>query len=189
MLINMTEVTNILRRIDEGDRSAAVELLPVVYDELRQLARVRLSREQGPQTLQPTALVHEAYLRLVGDGAADQWRGRGHFFGAAAQAMRRILIDNARRKRRHKHGGGKQPVSLDSFDVSEAQPPEELLHLDEALQRLESQMPEVARVVILRYFGGLQVEEVAEALGISVRTANRHWAYAKAWLFRQISAD
>lgn len=183
----MSDVTQILSRIEQGDPEAADELLPLVYDELRRLAASRLSQEKAGQTLQATALVHEAYLRLLGDGEAAEWNGRGHFFGAAAEAMRRILIENARRKQRVKHGGGMRAISIDAIEMADDTPSKELLALDEALTRLESEMPEVAQVVKLRYFSGLTVEQVGQAIGVSTRTAHRHWRYAKAWLFQKMT--
>jgi RNA polymerase sigma factor (TIGR02999 family) len=180
MLGGMSDVTQILSAIQAGDPRAAAELLPLVYDELRKLAAARLAEEKPGQTLQPTALVHEAYLRLVGDQHFD---GRGHFFAAAAEAMRRILVEAARRKSRLRHGGGWKRVKLED-ECSPAEPPADcdLLALDDALGRLEAGQPEVAAVVKLRYFAGLTAEESAAALGISLRTVNRHWAFARAWL-------
>src|SRR5262245_39602656 len=180
----MSEVTRILSAIEEGDPHAASQLLPLVYEELRKLAAQKLALERPGQTLEPTALVHEAYLRLVLGGKAsgqNQWRNRGHFFGAAAEAMRRILVEGARRKKSVKHGGDRARVDLQERDVP-ALPPEDLLALDEALTRLEQEDPEVARVVQLHYFAGLPLEQAAETLGISRATAYRQWAYARAWL-------
>jgi RNA polymerase sigma factor (TIGR02999 family) len=180
----MSEVTRILSAIDDGDPHAASQLLPLVYDELRKLAAQKLAQEGPGQTLDPTALVHEAYLRLaVGQEAPGevQWRNRGHFFGAAAEAMRRILVDNARRKRRPKHGGDRARVDLQEGDVP-VSPPEDILALDEALTRLEQEDPAAARVVQLHFFAGLPLEQAAEALGLSRATAYRQWAYARAWL-------
>ena len=207
----MSDVTRILERIESGDPSAADQLLPLVYEELRKLAAARLAQEKPGQTLQATALVHEAYLRLVGAGArgsglgveaslSDQsplapnpetrtpsFSSRGHFFGAAAEAMRRILVEQARRKGRLRHGGGRQRVDLDSrVDMGQATD-ENLIALDQSLQQLEQDEPEAAAVVKLRYFAGLTIEEAARALDISVRTANRHWAYARAWLYQHMS--
>jgi RNA polymerase sigma factor (TIGR02999 family) len=183
----MSEVTQILAAIEQGDPRAAEELLPLVYDELRKLAAQRLSQEKPGQTLQATALVHEAYLRLVGDDARSSWNGRGHFFGAAAEAMRRILVESARRKGRVRHGGGRCHVTLDELDLAGDEASQSILELDEALCLLADEQPSVAEVVKLRYFAGLTAEQAAEALGISLRTANRDWAYAKAWLFQQLS--
>jgi RNA polymerase sigma factor (TIGR02999 family) len=181
----MGEVTRILATIGEGDLHAAEQLLPLVYDELRKLAGRQLAQEKPGQTLQATALVHEAYLRLVGEEEDRHWNSRGHFFAAAAEAMRRILVENARRKRRLRHGGGRQRIDLDGLDAGE-ESSDDLLALDEALDRLAAEEREVAEVVMLRYFAGLTIAEAAAALGISVRTANRHWAFAKAWLYRQL---
>jgi RNA polymerase sigma factor (TIGR02999 family) len=183
----MSDVTRILSAIDEGDPQAAAQLLPLVYDELRRLAAARLAQEKPGHTLQPTALVHEAYMRLVGAGPESPWNSRGHFFAAAAEAMRRILVDQARRKHRLRHGGDRRRIDLDSQLHAAAEPDHDLLALDEALQRLAAEEPEAAKVVALRYFAGLTIEEAAAALGISVRTVNRHWAYARAWLYQQLN--
>jgi RNA polymerase sigma factor (TIGR02999 family) len=183
----MDEVTHILSAIERGDEQAAEQLLPLVYDELRKLAALKLAQENPGQTFQATALVHEAYLRLVREGNRIGWNGRGHFFAAAAAAMRRILVESARRKRRVRHGGGRRPLSLDQLDLAAEESSQLVLDLDEALDRLAGEEPTVAELVKLRYFAGLTIEQAAEALGISLRTANRHWAYAKAWLFQQIS--
>ncbi len=183
----MTGVTQILSQIESGDPSAADQLLPLVYEELRRLAAQKLAHEKPGQTLQATALVHEAYLRLVGVEKAQHWNGRGHFFGAAAEAMRRILIEQARRKERIRHGGGQPRVQLDKLDLAGVSASEDILALDEALQRLSAEEPIVTQVVKLRYFAGLTIEQTAAALDISVRTTNRHWAYAKAWLFQELT--
>jgi len=189
----MSEATRLIDAIDKGDPHAARQLLPLVYDELRMLAVQRMASEKAGQTLQATALVHEAYLRLISNDESIHWNGRGHFFAAAAEAMRRILIERARRRQRVRHGGGRVRLDLERLDSTElvsddgAEPAEELLALDEALTRLAAQESAAAEVVKLRYFAGLTTEQVAEALGISVRTANRHWAYAKAWLYQQLS--
>jgi RNA polymerase sigma factor (TIGR02999 family) len=185
----MSEVTRVLSAIEQGDPHAADELLPLVYDELRQLAAQRLAQEAPGQTLQATALVHEAYLRLVDVKEGQPWDGRGHFFAAAAEAMRRILIDQARHKHSRKRGGSQRQVELDAGALLAA--PQEyaaadLLALDEALQQLESEDPLKARLVKLRYFAGLSVAEAAEALGISPATAKRHWVYARSWLYGKI---
>jgi RNA polymerase sigma factor (TIGR02999 family) len=178
----MSEVSRILSAIDQGDPHAASQLLPLVYDELRKLAALKLAQETPGQTLQPTALVHEAYLRSVGTSEARRWGSRGHFFAAAAEAMRRILVESARRKKRAKHGGDVQQVDLHEQDVPVRPPPDEILSLDEALTRLAEEDPEAARVVQLHFFAGLSIEQVAEALGVSRATAYRQWAYARAWL-------
>ncbi len=182
----MADVTRILSAIEAGDPSAAAELLPLVYDELRKLAAARLAGEKPGQTLQATALVHEAYLRLVGADRVQRWDSRAHFFAAAAEAMRRLLIDRARRKRRPKHGGGRTRVSLDEALCFRETPDDDLLALDEALQQLARQEPAKAELVKLHYFAGLSLEEAGRALGISHRTAKRHWAYARAWLYAAI---
>jgi RNA polymerase sigma factor (TIGR02999 family) len=184
----MTEVTRILSRIERGDPRAAEQLLPLVYDELRQLAARRLAYEKPGQTLQATALVHEAYLRLIGPLDSDRYADRGHFFAAAAEAMRHILVDKARRKRRPKHGGGRQRVEL--ADDAASDPPsdaEDLLALDEALSRLAADDPEAATVVKLRYFAGLSVEQAAQSLGMSRASAYRHWTFARAWLRQELT--
>lgn len=182
----MSDVTKILNQIEHGDPSAADQLLPLVYQELRSLAAQKLANEKPGQTLQATALVHDAYLRLVGSASKASWNSRGHFFAAAAEAMRRILIENARRKQRIRYGGGRRRIELDKLDLADSKATDDLLALDEALQRLESDEPVVAEVVKLRYFAGLTIEQTASALEISVRMVNRHWAYAKAWLFREL---
>jgi RNA polymerase sigma factor (TIGR02999 family) len=181
-----SNVTRILSAIEAGDPSAAEQLLPLVYDELRKLAAQQLTQEKPGQTLQATALVHEAYVRLVDVDEAQQWNSRGHFFAAAAQALRRILVEGARRKRRKKHGGGLQRVDLEQA-FSLAEPADELLALDEALSRLADVDPLAAKLVGLRYFGGLTMTEAAQALDISPRTAERNWAYAKSWLHRELT--
>jgi RNA polymerase sigma factor (TIGR02999 family) len=180
----MNEVTRILSAIEQGDPRAAAELLPLVYEELRRLASQRLAREKCGQTLQATALVHEAYLRMVGPDASRTYRDRGHFFAAAAAAMRRILVDNARRKRAAKRGGDLRRQPLEA--VAAPGPDEELLALDEAMRKLAEADPEKARLVELRYFAGLTGEQAAEVLGISPTTADRHWAYARAWLQAEV---
>jgi len=186
----MTDVTRILSAIERGDRHAAEQLLPLVYDELRKLAAQRLAQEKPGQTLQATALVHEAYLRLVGGGAASfGWNSRGHFFGAAAEAMRRILVENARRKRAVKHAGERARVSLEGLDLVDEAPPEQLLALDEALTRLAAEDPGKAELVKLRFFTGLSIEATAQALSISPATAKRWWTFARAWLHREVEGD
>jgi RNA polymerase sigma factor (TIGR02999 family) len=185
----MSEVTRILSAIEQGDPQAAGQLLPLVYDELRKLAAQRLAQERPGQTLEATALVHEAYLRLVDVKEPQPWDSRGHFFAAAAEAMRRILIDQARRKHRRKRGGGVQRVELDAgalLAAPEVEAAQDLLALDEALQQFEGEDPEKARLVKLRYFAGLSLAEAAEALGISAATAKRHWVYARSWLYGKI---
>ncbi len=183
----MNDITRILSAIDQGDSRAAEKLLPVVYEELRKLAAQKLSQENPGQTLQATALVHEAYLRLVDTEKAQRWNSRGHFFAAAAEAMRRILVERARRKHRLRHGGGLHRVDLDNRYQINNEADDELLALDEALDRLAAEDSETAQVVKLRYFAGLTIEEVAQALNLSVRTVNRHWAFARAWLYQQLS--
>jgi len=183
----MTDVTRILNAIDQGDGKAAERLLPLVYEELRLLAAQKMSQEAPGQTLQATALVHEAYIRLV--EAKDQsWNSRGHFFKAAAEAMRRILIENARRKQRHKHGGGRQRVDLDDADLAIEGPSDNLIALDEALDKLAEEDSVKADLVKLRYFTGLTIEQAAQILGISQPTAKRYWRYVRAWLFREASS-
>jgi RNA polymerase sigma factor (TIGR02999 family) len=178
----MSEVTRILSAIHQGDPQAASQLLPLVYDELRKLAAQKLAQETPGQTLQPTALVHEAYLRLVGEDEERHWDSRGHFFAAAAEAMRRILVESARRKQRGKHGGDRRRVDLEERDTPAPSPPDEILALDEALPRLAQEDPAAAQVVRLHFFAGLSIERAAEVLGVSRATAYRQWAYARAWL-------
>ncbi len=185
----MTDVTRILSRIEQGDPAAAGQLLPVVYDELRKLAAAKLAHENPGQTLQATALVHEAYLRLVDVEKAQKWYSRGHFFGAAAEAMRRILVDNARRKETAKHGGNHNRVALDDERQSDPPPFFDILAVDEALLELERHDTEAAQFVKLRFFAGLTLDETALALDISLRTAKRDWAYARAWLYRELGHD
>ncbi|MHC1767487.1 MAG: sigma-70 family RNA polymerase sigma factor [Verrucomicrobiia bacterium] len=183
----MSEVTRILDRVEQGDPKAAEELLPLVYDELRRVAAQKMANEAPGQTLQPTALVHEAWLRLAGS-EHQQWRGRGHFFAAAAEAMRRILIDNARRKNRVRHGQGLVRVHLDRVDVAMEADDDTLLRVDEALARLAAEDLQKAELVKLRYFVGLSIPEAGHALGLSESTAKRHWAYARAWLYEELKA-
>jgi RNA polymerase sigma factor (TIGR02999 family) len=182
----MSEVTHILTAIEQGDPQAAERLLPLVYDELRMLAAQKLAQEKPGQTLQATALVHEAYLRLVGTETEQRWDGRGHFFAAAAEAMRRILIDQARRKQAEKHGGGWQRHDLLEAELAIDSTGDDLLAVDVALSRLAAQEPLIARLVQLRFFTGLTLAEAAQCLGLSERTAFRHWAYARAWLRREL---
>jgi RNA polymerase sigma factor (TIGR02999 family) len=183
----MNDVTRILSAIEHGDPKASEQLLPLVYAELRRLAQQRLAQERPGQTLQATALVHEAYLRLAGGPADQEWEGRGHFFAAAAEAMRRILVENARRKGRIKHGGGRlrEAADLDALDASAA--PDDLMDLHEALERFAVEQPRKAKLVELRFFGGLTLEQAAEVLGISLSTADRSWRYARAWLHEAMS--
>jgi RNA polymerase sigma factor (TIGR02999 family) len=183
----MSDVSRILDRIQDGDGVAAEQLLPLVYEELRRLAAARLAAEPAGQTLQATALVHEAYLRLIGGEQPQNWNGRGHFFAAAAEAMRRILVENARRKGRVRHGGGRRRVDLDEAVSAGLEPSGDLLDLDEALTRLEAADPMAARLVKLRYFAGLSMPDAAVALGIPLRTAERNWTYARTWLHRELS--
>jgi len=181
----MSDVTHILQSIESGDARAADELMPLVYEELRKLATVRMANESSNQTLQPTALVHEAWLRLTGNENV-KWDGRAHFFGAAAEAMRRILIDKARRKQALRHGGGQQPLDVDEVEIAAPAKAQELLDMDEALKKFAGVDRQKAELVKLRYFVGLTLEESAQILGISTPTAKRWWAYARAWLYRQI---
>lgn len=182
----MSENTSLSPRDPQG----ASQLLVLVYDGLRQLAAQRLAHEQSGQTLQATALVHEAYLRLVGqDGRGPAWDSRAHFFAAAAQAMRRILVENARRKAAGKHGGGRRREESSALERAAPEPREDILAVDEALSRLAAVEPVAARLVELRYFGGLSIPEASETLGISSRTADRHWAYARAWLHQELAPD
>lgn len=185
----MSEVTRILSAIEQGDTKAVDELLPLVYTELRQLAAYKMANESSGQTLQPTALVHEAWLRLVGNDGQAQFQNRAHFFGAAAEAMRRILIDNARRKRALRHGGGQQRLDIQEVEIAAAATDDELLALNDALDKLAEQDKQKAELVKLRYFAGMDFEEAAEILGVSVPTANRWWAYARAWLFKELSTQ
>ncbi len=178
----MDAITQVLSAIEQGDPNAAEQLLPLVYDELRKLAAQKLAQEKPGQTLQATALVHEAYLRLVGADKIGHWNGRGHFFAAAAEAMRRILIDNARRKQAGKHGGGLQRVDLDRAEAVAAAPPEDLLALDDILDRLTRHDAAAAQLVKLHYFAGLSVEEAGEVLGLSRTSAYRLWTFVRAWL-------
>ncbi len=183
----MSEVTRILSAVEKGDPSAAEQLLPLVYDELRKLAAQKLALEKPGQTLQATALVHEAYLRLVDVHEAQHWNSRGHFFAAAAEAMRRILIDNARRKRRQKRGGAGRPrVDLDNQDLVAQTTSEQLLLLDDALAALTVEEPEAGQLVKLHYFAGLSIEQAAEMLGLSRTIAYEHWAYARVWLHAEL---
>ena len=181
----MNDITQVLQAVNRGERGASEELLPLVYDELRRVAAARMAQEAAGQTLQPTALVHEAWLRLVGEGDRT-WQNRAHFFGAAAEAMRRILIEIARRKSRLKRGGHQERVNLDELELATTTPDDKVLLIDEAIERLQLEDPEKARIVVMKFFGGLTNEEVAESLGVTKRTVERHWAFAKAWLYRSI---
>jgi RNA polymerase sigma factor (TIGR02999 family) len=181
----MSDVTLILQAIDRGEKRTLEDLLPVVYDELRRLAAARMARESAGHTLQPTALVHEAWLRLVGGGERT-WKNRAYFFSAAAEAMRRILIESARRKSRLKYGGGQERLNIADLELADTTPDDKVLLINEALEQLEAAHPERSRVVVLKYFGGLTNREVAEVLGVSERTVDNHWHCAKDWLFRKI---
>jgi RNA polymerase sigma factor (TIGR02999 family) len=183
----MNEVTRILSAIANGDPHAAAQLLPLVYDDLRRLAAARLAEEPSGNTLQPTALVHEAYLRLVGTPDGEHWNHRGHFFTAAAEAIRRILVENARRKKRHKHGGDRCRLSLEVAESLVEAPSEDLAALDEALTRLTAHDPIKAEVVKLRFFAGLTMPEVARSLDLSLATAERYWTYARLWLYAELT--
>jgi RNA polymerase sigma factor (TIGR02999 family) len=185
----MNDVSQILAAIEAGDAQAASQLLPLVYDELRKLAAQKMTQEKAGQTLQPTALVHEVYLRLVGSPASAHFDGRGHFFAAAAEAMRRILIDQARRKKAQRHGGDRQRVELDALDPEAPSVSDDLLALDEALDKLAAKDSAKANLVKLRYFAGLTMEQIAEQLGISLATVHRHWNYARAWLHQEIARN
>ncbi len=182
----MSDVTRILSAIDQGDPLAAEQLFPLVYDELRKLAAAKLAREKPGQTLQATALVHEAYVRLVDVDQAQQWDSRGHFFAAAAEAMRRILVDHARKKGSAKRGGTFKRVDIDAVDLATKAAPDQLLAIDDALAKLAREDPSAAKLVELRYFAGLTVDEAGKALGMSTATAYRHWNYARAWLHGEL---
>jgi RNA polymerase sigma factor (TIGR02999 family) len=181
----MSDVTRILSATDRGDPKAAEELLPLLYDELRKLAAQKMANEAPGQTLQPTALVHEAWLRLVGSGQ-EHWNNRGHFFGAAAEAMRRILVERARKKARVRHGGELERVDLDHVIVASQDNDDTILAVHEALEKLALQSPQKAEVVKLRYFAGMEHAEIANALGVSEPTIRRHWAYARSWLYAEL---
>ena len=184
----MSDLTLMLQAIGRGEGRTLDELLPLVYDELRQLAAARMARESAGHTLQPTALVHEAWMRLVSDGDRT-WKNRAYFFGAAAEAMRRILIESARRKSRLKHGGGQERLNIADLELADTTPDEKVLLINDALEQLEAEHPERARVVVLKYFGGLTNKEVAELLGVGERSVDRHWVCAKEWLFRRVSSQ
>lgn len=181
----MSEITLVLQALERGQSRASEELLPLVYNELRRMAGARMAQESAGQTLQATALVHEAWLRMVSDGDRS-WQNRAHFFGAASEAMRRILIERARRKSSLKHGGGQERMNIEGLELAETTPDDKVLLVNEALEQLEQSQPERARVVVLKYFGGLTNMEVAETLDISERSVDRHWVCAKNWLFREI---
>ena len=185
----MTEVSRILEQIEDGDPTAASQLLPLVYNELKLLASQKMANERPDHSLQATALVHEAYLRLVDSKDSQAWNSRGHFFAAAAESMRRILVENARKKQRLRHGGGRKRADLDLVNVADPQNCDFLDALDKALDGLAEQNATAVQVVNLRFFAGLTIEQTAESLDLSVRTVNRHWAFAKAWIYQQISGD
>ena len=185
----MTDVTQILSRIEQGDSEAAEQLLPLVYDELRRLATAKMAQENPGQTLQATALVHEAYMRLVDQRAEQQWDNRGHFFAAAAESMRRILVENARRKKRFKRGGDMNQVPIDDVPIVTAEVHEDLIALDMALSRLQTVDPQAVELVHLRYFAGFSNADAARMLDISPRTADRAWAFARAWLHQEIAGE
>ena len=181
----MSEITQILQAIGRGESGASEKLLPLVYNDLRRHAAVRMAHEAAGQTLQPTALVHEAWLRIVGNGDRT-WQNRAHFFGAAAEAMRRILIENARRKSRLKRGANQVRLDIDQLELAATTPDDKVVLIDEALEQLQAQDPDKARIVVLKFFGGRTNQEVAEIMGVTERTVERHWAFAKAWLYQII---
>ena len=185
----MSDVTRLLDAAGRGDPTAAADLLPLVYAELRRLAAAQMAREKADHTLQPTALVHEAFLRLVGGDRPQDWNGRGHFFGAAAEAMRRILVESARGKAREKRGGDWRRVDFEDLDVTTSVTPDQLVALDDALNRLAALDPLAGELVKLRYFAGLGLDQAAAAAGVSTATAYRHWAYARAWLRGELLKD
>jgi RNA polymerase sigma factor (TIGR02999 family) len=184
----MSDLTQILQAVERGEENSSERLLPLVYDELRRLAAIKMSQEAQNQTLQPTALVHEAWLRLAADEEA-RWQNRGHFFAAAAEAMRRILIERARRRSRLRHGGGQVRIDIQELELADTTPDEKVLLINEALERFQAEDPEKARVVVMKFFGGLTNREVAESLNVTERTVERHWAYAKAWLFGAVRQE
>jgi RNA polymerase sigma factor (TIGR02999 family) len=185
----MNDVTRILSRIECGDAAAAEQLLPLVYDELRKLAAHKLAQESPGITLQATALVHEAYVRLVDVDSPQQWHGRGHFFAAAAEAMRRILINRARDKQRLKRGGGRKRMDWNRLEVADDASDEDLIAIDEALDALAAKQPACAELVKMRFFAGLTLDQAAECLGIGQRTADRYWSFARAWLYRELRGE
>ena len=181
----MSDITLVLEAINRGESQASEKLLPLVYNELRNLASARMLHESAGHTLQPTALVHEAWLRLAGDGKQN-WKGRAYFFAAAAEAMRRILVEHARRKTRLKHGGGQQRLNIEDLQLAETPPDEKILMVEDALEQLERSNPERARVVVMKFFAGMTNKEVADMLDIGERSVDRHWVCAKAWLFQKL---
>jgi len=181
----MRDITLVLDAINHGDSQASEQLLPLVYNELRNLETARMLQESAGHTLQPTALVHEAWLRLAGEGNQN-WKNRAYFFAAAAEAMRRILVEHARRKARLKHGGGQQRLNIEEFELAEVAPDDKILLVDDALEQLERSHPERAKVVVLKFFGGMTNKEVAETLDMGERSVDRHWVCAKAWLFQKL---
>lgn len=185
----MSDVTQLLNAIDAGDPQAAEQLLPLVYEELRKLASVKMAQEKSGQTLQATALVHEAWLRLAGPDEQKGWNSRGHFFGAAAEAMRRILVDRARQKARIRHGGELERVELDHVTIATEDSDGTVLAIHEALEKLAVESPQKAEIVKLRYFTGLEHAEIAQALGVSEPTVRRHWAYARSWLYAELKKN
>lgn len=185
----MPDVTRLLDAAAAGDRKAAADLLPLVYDQLRNLAAVRMAAESPDQTLQPTALVHEAYLRLIGPADELRWENRGHFFAAAAEAMRRILVEAARRKKTDKRGGGRQRIDAETIALAAPEDDDDLVAIDAALDQLAALDPIKAELVKLRYFAGLTIEQAASTLGISAATAKRYWTYSRAWLFQHVAGD
>lgn len=185
----MSDLTVILERIERGDGNASAEILPLVYDELRRLAADRLAREQPGQTIQATELVHEAWLRLTGAGSPRSWNGRAHFFGAAVEAMRRILVERSRRKARIRHGGDLDRIALDDVNVATEDAPDTVLAINDALEKLAKQSPSKARIVELRYFMGMEHSEIARVLDVSEPTVRRHWAYARSWLYAELKGQ
>jgi len=185
----MSEVTDVIARLDQGDAAASADLLPLVYDELRKLAAARMAKESAEHTLQPTALVHEAYVRLVGTGQNPSWNSRGHFFAAAAEAMRRIVVDRARQRSSLRRGGHLNRVELSDFEQGQETPVVDLVALDEALRKLEQRSPRKAELVKLRFFAGLTIEDSARVLDVSTTTAENDWAYAKCWLKLEMSGE